>query len=169
VARARPHPRFARKSHLADLSKNVDFNSLIPEMRDWNNGKGIDIDSWIQCVANHKVLIGCSQILWPNFFEHDGCIFLGDSVDETNYQAFLERFNGDKKSVEEIMNHQHVLHLFATELPTRGLVLYVGRLMKQIWQVKLSHDFPGRRIAVSFPEEEDLELDDYEITFSQER
>jgi hypothetical protein len=154
---------------LPGLAKNVDFSQLIPETKDWNNGKGVDIDSWIQCMANHKILIGCARILWPSFVEHDGCIFLGDSVNETNYQAFLKQADGNKQRVEAVMNHQHVVHLFATELPTRELVLYIGRLMKQVWQVKLAHDFPGRNITVSFPQEDDLELLDYEITFFQEQ
>jgi len=153
---------------LAPAGINIDFNALIPEMKDWNNGAGIDVDSWIQCMANHKILVGCARILWPSFVEHDGCILMGDSVDESNYQAFLKSANGNKRTVEATMNHQHVLHLFATELPTRELVLYVGRLMKQIWQVKLAHDFPGRKITVFFPQEDDLELLDYEITFFQE-
>ena len=154
---------------MPSFARDIDFNKLVPEMKGWNNGKGIDIDSWIQCMANHKVLVGCSRILWPSFIEHDGCILLGDSVDEANYQAFLKSAVGNKKTVEATMNHQHVLHLFATELPTRDLVLYVGRLMRQIWQVKLAHDFPGREITVSFPEEDDLELIDYEITFFQDQ
>ena len=154
---------------MAGFSKHIDFNTLIPEMKDWNNGKGIDIDSWIQCMANHKVLVGCSRILWPSFVEHDGCILLGDSVNEERYQGFLKGANGDKRVAEATMNHQHVLHLFGTELPTRELVLYVGRLLKEIWQVKLHHDFPGRRITVSFPDEDDLDLIDYEITFFQEQ
>jgi len=158
---------------LSGFVKDIDFDALIPEMRTWNNGKGIDIDSWIQCMANHKILVGCSRILWPSFVEHDDCILLGGSVggsaDKATYEAFLKQANGDKKTVETTMNHVHVLHLFATELPTRELVLYVGRLMKQIWQVKLGHEFPGRRITVSFPDEDDLELLDYEITFFQDR
>lgn len=154
---------------MAGLSKKVDFRALIPEMKDWNNGKGIDIEGWIQCRANHKILVGCSRILWPSFVEHDGCILLGDSVDEANYQAFLKSANGNKRIVEATMNHQHVLHLFATDLPTRELVLYVGRLMKEVWQVKLKNDFPDRNVKVYFPDEDDLELLDYEITFFQER
>jgi hypothetical protein len=156
-------------SRLASSPKDIDFNTLIPELKAWNNGKDIAVDEWIQCMANHKVLVGCARILWPNFVEHDGCILLGDSVDEANYQAFLRQANGNKRTVEGTMNHQHVLHLFATELPTKELVLYVGRLMKEIWQVKLSHDFPDRRITVVFPEGDDLELIQYEITFFQER
>jgi hypothetical protein len=154
---------------LAGSSSDVDFNSLIPAMKDWNNGKGIDVDSWIGCVANHKILTGCARILWPSFIEHDGCILLGDSVDEANYQAFLKSTERNKKTVEATMNHQHVLHLFATELPSRELVLYVGRLMKEMWEVKLRHDFPDRKITVFFPESDDLELVNYELTFFQER
>src|SRR5215471_14946775 len=155
--------RITRSKVVPAFKKEIDFDRLIPEMKNWNNGKGIDVDSWIQCVANHKVLVGCARILWPNFIEHDGCILLGDSVDEENYQAFLKQANGDRKRVEGTMNHQHVLHLFATELPSRELVLFVGKLMKEIWQVKLNHDFPGRKITVFFPEQDDLELQDYEI------
>lgn len=151
------------------FAKDTDFDTLIPEMKDWNNGKGIDIDSWIRCVANHKVLVGCSRILWPSFVEHDGCILLGDSVDEARYQGFFKGAKGDRSVVEATMNHQHVLHLFATELPSRELVLYVGRLMKELWQVKLNRDFPGRKITVDFPEEDDMDLIDYEITLFQER
>jgi len=148
-------------------AQQPDFNKLIPEMRDWNNGNGIDIESWIQCVANHKILIGCARILWPEFVERDGCIFLASK--ESSYLGYLNKLEGDKKTAEATTNHIHLLHLFATELPTRELVLYVGRLLKEIWQVKLSHDFPGRRVTVSFPEEDDLELNEYEITFFQER
>lgn len=152
------------------MSQQIDFNQLIPQMRDWNNGKGIDIDSWIGCMANHKVLIGCARLLWPNFVEHDGCILLGDSVDEGNYRGFLKNSNGNKTTVESTMNHWHIVDLFATERPTRELVVYVGRLMKEIWQVKLHHDFPDRKITVWFPEEDDLEdLEEYTLTFFQER
>jgi hypothetical protein len=41
--------------------------------------------------------------------------------------------------------------------------------LKEIWQVKLHHDFPSRNIKVSFPEDDDLELIDYELTFFQEQ
>ena len=153
---------------MPDLT-NTDFNQLIPEMKDWNNGKGIDIDSWIQCVASHKILVGCARILWPDFIERDDCIFLALGEREDHYEEWLQRARENRKAAEATANHIHILHLFATEPPTRELVLYVGRLMKEVWQVKLNHDFPGRKITVFFPEKDDLELIDYEITFFQEQ
>ena len=139
-------------------------------MKDWNNGKGIDIDSWIQCMANHKILVGCARILWPEFIEREGCIFLGGSLanQDENYDGWVKRAREDRKAAEATANHMHILHLFATERPTRDLVLYVGRLLKEIWKVKLDRDFPDRRITVFFPEQDDLELEDYELTFFQE-
>ena len=133
------------------VNKNVDFNALIPEMKDWNNGKGIDIDRWIGCMANHKILVGCARILWPDFVERDGCIFLASH--ELNFRDYIHKVEGDKKTTEATTNHIHILHLFGTELPTR----------------ELRHDFPDRKFTVAFPEEDDLELLDYEITFFQER
>jgi hypothetical protein len=157
---------------MAAFDKNVNFADLIPELKAWNEGKGIDIDDWISCEGDHKHLIGCARILWPDFVEHDGCIFRGDGVDEKNYRAFLKQTCGDKTRVEAVMNHQHIVDLFSRshhETPTRDVVLYLGRLMKEIWQVKLNHDFPSRKITVSFHEDEQKDLLEYQITFWQER
>jgi hypothetical protein len=152
---------------MASYREGTDFNNVIPELKDWNNGNGIDVDSWVQCVANHKILVGCARTLWPDFVElDDGCIVIASR--EPNWRGYLEKVHGDRKTAEATINHIHILHLFSA-LPTRELVLYVGRLLKGIWQVKLQHDFPDRRITVSFPEEDDLELDEYELTFFQEQ
>jgi len=154
------------------FDKNTDFAKLIPELKDWNNGNGIGIDGWTSCEGDHKHLIGYARILWPDFIEHDGCIFLGNSVDEDNYQAFLRRNNGDKTAVEAVMNHQHIVDLFSRsrhERPTREVILYIGRLMKEMWQTKLDSVFSGRRIRVNFPEDYLDDLLEYQITFFQER
>lgn len=157
---------------MATFDKNVDFPELIPELKDFNGGNGIDIDGWIGCEGDHKHLIGYARILWSDFVEHDGCILLGDSVDEANYRAFLKQTNGDKTRVEAVMNHEHILDLFSRshhETPTRDVILYKGRLMKEIWQTKLNSDFPGRKITVNFLEEDFEDITEYQITFYQER
>jgi hypothetical protein len=157
---------------MTDMNSIVDFARLIPELKDWNGGAGIDIDQWISCEGDHKHLIGYARILWPDFVEHDGCIFLGNEIDQDNYRSFLTQRKGDKTAVEAVMNHQHIVDLFSRshhETPTREVVLYVGRLIKEIWRTKLNHDFPGRKMIVSFPEDEIENLLDYEITFFQER
>ena len=37
----------------------IDFNELIPEMRDWNNGAGIDVKSWIGCEGSFRMAVRC--------------------------------------------------------------------------------------------------------------
>jgi hypothetical protein len=88
---------------MAMLNQN-DLSALIPELKSWNGGKGVDIETWISCEGDHKHLIGYAQILWPDFVEHDGCIFLGGSIDEDNYRAWLAQTKGDKKRVEAVIN-----------------------------------------------------------------
>lgn len=53
----------------------TDFNLLIPELKDWNNGQGIDIESWIGCMGDFEKAIGYSVIFWPSFVEIEGCVF----------------------------------------------------------------------------------------------
>ena len=157
---------------MAAFDKNVDFADLIPELKAWNNGEGIDIDQWIACEGDHKHLIGSARILWPDFVEHDGCILReSGTVDNENYRAFLTQTGGDKTRVEAVMNHQHIVDLFSRshrESPTQEVVLYLGRLMKEIWQIKLNHDLPERKITVNFSEEPKDPIE-YQITFFQER
>jgi hypothetical protein len=103
--------------------------------------------------------------------EHDDCVFFADRFSKENYRAFMEQTKGDKSAVEAVMNHTHLLDIFcnAQPRPTRDMVLYVGRLLKDIWQAKLNRDVPNRRIRVSFPEEHEDDLLYYEVSFFQER
>jgi hypothetical protein len=154
------------------LNETSDLTELVPELNAWNDGKGIDIDTWISCEGDHKHLIGYARILWPQFIEHEDCIFLGDEIQVKNYQEWLAHTQGDKARVEKVMNHRHIVDLFSRshhEPPTREAVLYLGRLMKEIWQTKLTRDFPNRRIAVIFLETGVEDILDYQITFFQER
>ena len=72
------------------FDNNVDFGNLIPELKAWNNGEGIDIDQWIACEGDHKHLIGCARILWPN------CGKAGPSMTRTTGH-FWRRLEGTKQ------------------------------------------------------------------------
>jgi hypothetical protein len=155
---------------MANFDLNTDFATLIPELSRWNNGKGISVDAWISGEGDYEHLVGYSRILWPNFVEYDQCI-LRAGFSKKSYKGFLQQTKGNRTAVEAVMNHEHVLDLFvnAEPKPTREMVLYIGRLLKEIWQAKLSRDFPGKAITVSFPEDYSEDLVEYEITFFQVR
>ena len=149
----------------------VKYPDLIPELNAWNNGAGIDIESWIACVGNYEHLIAYGHLFWPEFLEYDDCVFFAHKFSEKNYRAFMEQTKGDTTAVEAVMNHTHILDICCNAQPraNRDMVLFVGRLLKDVWQVKLDRDFPKRRIIVSFPEEFQEDLVQYEVSFLQER
>lgn len=101
---------------------------------------------------------------------HDDCVFEARRFTKENYDGFMQQTNGKKTSVEAVMNHSHIADLFCRDSePSREMVVYVGRLLKETWEAKLAHDFPDRKFIVSFPEESSDDLIDYEITFFQDR
>jgi hypothetical protein len=146
-----------------------EFESLIPELPDWNNGDGIDVDTWISCAGNYEHAIGYSRIFWPEFVEHDDCIFQsGFSID--SYDGFMEQSGGHKKSVESVMNHWHISELFCDgdTIPSHKQAIYMGRILKDLWSTKLMRDFPSRNIVVNFSEGPHEDLIDYVITYYQQ-
>lgn len=158
------------------IDEQLSFNDLTVEFEQWNQANhwtGRDrmtLEKWAHCTGNYRQLAGYGRILWPSFIEHDDCVFHLEGFAEKGYKEWLKHLR-DKTRVEAMINHVHILDMFPADQdkPSRELVLYLGRLLKDVWQTKLNRDFPDRRIIVSFPEDYSSDLIDYEITFYQER
>jgi hypothetical protein len=152
---------------------DVPLANLVPETREWNDGNGISLKAWIACVGSIEHAIAYGELFWPEFVEFDGCVFFGGYSAESyreSYQGFMEQTCSNKQAVEKVMNHRHILDLFCCPRePTREQVVYLGRLLKEMWSAKLQRDFPNKRFVVSFSEERSDDLLDYEVTFFQER
>src|SRR5579862_7666264 len=88
----------------------VPLADLIPETREWNGGKGIDLRSWIGCVGSFEHAIAYVELFWPDFKLFDDCVFFAGFSEEA-YQGFLTQTGGNKQAVEAVMNHQHMLDL----------------------------------------------------------
>jgi hypothetical protein len=147
---------------------SVDYSLLIPELPDWNNGKGIDVDSWLGCKGDFQLAIAFSRLFWPEFVEHEGCVlFAGFSP--AAYRDFLAACKGDRAAVESVMNHQHILDLFyhAAQTATAAQIVYLGKVLKDILTVKLRADFPRRTFTVEFDEGPFDDLLEYQVTFWQ--
>jgi hypothetical protein len=147
----------------------TDLTLLIPELAEWNNGKGIDIDSWISCIGRFDQAIGYGKVFWPDFAIHDDCVLFAP-VSVAAFDDWVRHTGGSKRSVEATMNHRHILDLFqgGRENVTRAAILHLGRLLKDMWACKLRRDFPGRHIMVDFSEEYTEDLVDYQITIYHE-
>lgn len=149
---------------------DVPMTDLVPETRDWNGDHGIELDDWIGCMGSFEHAIAYGELFWPDFVEHDGCVFFAGFCEES-CRGFMQQTGGNRQAVEAVMNHRHIRDLFCSpELkPTQAQVVYLRRLLKEVWAAKLQRDFPGKRFVVSFPERPSENLLDYQVTFFQQR
>ncbi len=147
---------------------DVPLSQLVPETQDWNDGRGIDLLSWIGCIGNIEQAIAYGELFWPEVVEFDGCIFFA-GFSEESYKRFMSQTGGERRAVEAVMNHRHILDFFSGlgQEPTRPQVVYLGRLLREMWATKFQRDFPSKKIIVSFPEDDIEGLLDYEITVYQ--
>ena len=146
----------------------------IPEsMRDklaaWNNGKGIDIESWVGCEGNFRLACGYASIFWPEFVEHEGYVLRkGFSLD--SLRSWEEHCSGNRESIEAVMNHLHIADIqhYGCEDISKDKIVLLGNTLREIYEAKLRWQFPGREFVVSFPEPENEEdLIAFELTFFQ--
>lgn len=139
------------------------FATLIPALAEWT----IDVENWTRFTGTFELAVGYSRLFWPDFVEHDGCVlFAGFSKD--SYDGFMKSRQGDRVRVQLVMNHRHLHDYFGVAFntnATQAQILYLGRMLKNMWEAKLARDFPGRPFVVSFPEDPSDDLLDYQITF----
>jgi hypothetical protein len=145
--------------------------ALVPELPEWNNGKGIDLDGWAQCTASSGSLIGASRIFWPDFVLYDDCVFRWRVPDEANYRDWLLRSGGDRRKVEAVLNHCHVVDEFQTNSPgsLEAQVRYLGGVMAAMLRAKLAQEFPERTFEVSWDCDWSKDVVDWQVTFFQPR
>jgi hypothetical protein len=144
-------------------------NSMKAELGAWNNGKGIDLESWIGCMGNFSLAVGYASIFWPEFVEFEGYV-LRKGFSKDSLRAF-EAQGTKKKSIEQLMNHLHIAdiqHLGCEDISKDKLIL-IGNVLKEIYEAKLSVKFPTKKTIVEFyqPESEKEDLTEYQISFWQ--
>ena len=148
-------------------SDSPNFDELIPELKDWNNGQGASIDVYLSGCGNFELAIAFRRLYWPDFVEHDNCVLLPNFSLKT-YDAILKNHNGDRAEVEALLNHQHILDLFPlSDATTEAQIRYIGQTLQEVWTAKLKRDFPNRTFEVCFNDIPGLDLVNYQITFFQ--
>ncbi|MGY8768543.1 MAG: hypothetical protein ACKVH8_08970 [Pirellulales bacterium] len=145
-----------------------DTDNVIPELQDWNDGRGIDMDGYLSCMGNYELAIVYAKFYWPNFVEHDGCIFRG-ALNIEIYEQWKGETKGNKTAIESVMNHVHILDMFPNveQPPTRQQIVFIGRQLKEMWTAKLHSDFPNKDVVVDFFDDCGDDLLEYQITYFQ--
>ncbi|HEX2972895.1 MAG TPA: hypothetical protein VHP11_11210 [Tepidisphaeraceae bacterium] len=144
--------------------------SLIPELAQWNNGNGISLRLWLDCIGRYDHAVAYAALFWPDFVLHDDCIFI-DAPDAQNYENWMRQCGGDRRQVEAVINHRHIVDLFTNSEfePTKQLVIHVRRLLEDMWSCKLRREFPDRHFVVECYGDGSDDLLDYQITVFQQR
>jgi len=143
--------------------------SMKSELAAWNNGAGIEIESWIGCEGNFSLAVGYVSVFWPEFILFDGYI-LRNGFSEASLQGFAQRQGTNRRSVEWLMNHLHIadIQYYGCKDASKDKLLLLGNVLKEIYEAKLLWQFPDNPCRVEFyiPEDED-DLMEYQLSFWQ--
>ena len=151
--------------------------SMRAELGAWNNGDGIDLDTWISCEGNFRLAVGYTTLFNPSFVEFENYILRGEVVDDKFIASVRGWENsGDRKSspksLEWVFNHLHIsdTHHGGCEDISIDKILLIGNTLKDIYEAKLAYQFPQKPCVVEFHIPEDKEhLEDYQISFWQKK
>jgi hypothetical protein len=143
--------------------------SMKAELSAWNNGDGIDLETWVANKGSFSLAVGYTSIFWPQFVEFDGYI-LREGFSEESLRGFERQQNGNRLAVEATMNHLHIADVqhYNCEDASKDKLLMLGNVLKEIYEAKLQWQFPDKPCTVKFFTPDDPEdLFGYEISFWQ--
>lgn len=140
-----------------------------PELAAWNNGLGIDLESWVACEGRFALAVGYASIFWPEFVEFEGYV-LRKGFSEPALRGFEAQERSNRRGVEWVMNHIHLdgIQHFGCKDISKDKLLLLGNVLKEIYEAKLRWQFPERQVVVEFHvPEDDEKLAKYQIAFWQ--
>lgn len=145
----------------------TEFNPLLPELSVWNNGDGIDAVGWLYTFATSDVAVAYSELFWPRFVVFEGYV-LRDTFNLDTLRSWERAENSSRALVEIYTNLLDVGELFTLNnqdwSPIVNLrAVHIGKVLAQIYELKLRADFPDRKFEISF---RDRSEDDGEVSIS---
>ena len=143
--------------------------SMRAELQAWNNGAGINLESWISCEGSFSLAVGYISLFWPEIVEFEGYI-LRQGFTMEGLRAFENQEGATRKSIEWVNNHLHLedIQYMGCKDITKDKLLLLGNTLKEIYEAKLKWQFPDKPCIVEFfvPEDEE-NLREYQISFWQ--
>ncbi len=150
-------------------------DSMKEELAGWNNGKGIDLETWVGCLGNFSLAVGYASIFCPNFIEIDDYLLRGDHLNDEillRVRSFESQTERTAKSVEWVMNHIHIadIHHYGCEDLTVDKIIVLGEKLKSIYESRLAYLFPHKPCIVEFYRPDDVDdLHEYQLSFWQQK
>ncbi len=150
-------------------------DSMKAELASWNNGKGIDLESWASCSGTFALAVGYSTVFCPKFIEFEDYILAGEDMSEDavrNLRSFENQSDSTPMSVEWVLNHFHLVDLQYRGCPDASpdKLIFLGEALKEVYETRLQYYFPDKPCIVEFyrPDDPD-DLDEYQISFWQKK
>ncbi len=144
--------------------------SMKNELAAWNDGAGIDLESWVGCEGRFALAVGYATIFWPEFVVFEGYI-LRKSFSEKALRGFEGQQGSSRRSVEWVMNHLHLHDIQFGGCPdiSQDKLVLLGNVLKEIYQAKLQWQFPDRPCTVELYVPKDGDLRYYQLSFWQKQ
>jgi hypothetical protein len=143
--------------------------SMRSDLGAWNNGAGIDLDSWINCEGRFALAVGYTTVFWPPFELREGYI-LRAGVPDAVLRGFEDQEGSTRLSVEATLNHLHLADIHYLGCPDISVdkLMVLGTTLKEIYEAKLRSQFPDRPCVVRFfiPDDSN-DFEKYEVSFWQ--
>jgi hypothetical protein len=124
---------------------------LLPELADWNDGRGLQPLDWLHMFAKSDVAVSFSYLFWPRFVAFEDHI-LREGFSEPEIRYWQQRPNTSRKRVEAALNTLHIDDLFSSKEEWSVLLesrcVYLVHVLADVHRLKLAHDFPNRTFEV---------------------
>lgn len=144
-------------------------SSMKDELSRWNNGAGIDLETWVACEGKFALAAGYCSMFWPGFAKFERYI-LRQEFSEPALRSFESEPGATRRSVETVMNHIHIADIqhSGCEDISADKIIFVGQRLKEIYEAKLLWQFPDDRCAVELWEPQDRDdFQGYQLSFWQ--
>lgn len=140
---------------------------LIPELVDWKklNGEKFSVEDWGDFHLTPELIIGFTDFFFPKFATFQNGVFFERSISNLQKQQAEGQWKDlDIIGLQYVYNHQHILDNFMGESydkVTRQQLECVGKILVDVWGLKLRSDFPNLDIHIELQgldSEDDLDI-----------
>lgn len=123
--------------------------SLTTELARWNHGKGVSPSTWISLVGRFHDFVGFSRLIWPEFVELHGRVYLADFFDAARLES-MQAASQTQRDAQAFMNALDLSGFFRESQPeiSDDDIRSMAALLKETWSAKLSLNFPNRTVRV---------------------
>ncbi len=138
--------------------------SLLPDYKDFERvNDDWNVEKHLNFNYDVDTAIAFSKLFFPTFIEYKKCIILESRFNESIFNNWFIKFNGDIAQVEKMCNLYETKDFFHINSTNQSIEknLELGQQLKVSWELNLKSLFPNRDMKVYLF----IQDDNYYITF----